>query len=178
LLNGSAVGNVYLLGNKYIFRKLGSESFFSPLQAFGIVVVDNDTGAFGGKFPGNGFADTAGASRYQCNAARQRFWFWHPLQLGFFQQPVFNIERFLPRQGRVFRNRFRPFHYIDGIEVKLGRHPCRLLVFCKGEHAHARINDHNRIGIAHGRAVGMFAGIVIVRIHGAVLLKLRREGFF
>ncbi len=81
----------------------------------------------------------------------------HPLQLGFFEQPVFDIEGFLLIQRDIVADGFGAAHHVDGIEVEFARDPRGGLVAGEGDAAHARHQHHHRIGIAHGGRIGPFA---------------------
>ncbi len=56
--------------------------------------------------PGRGcLADAAGPAGHEGDLSGQRFRLRQALQLGFFQKPVFNVERLLRRQADIARNR-------------------------------------------------------------------------
>ena len=60
------------------------------------------------------------------------------LQLRLFEQPVFDVERFLLRQRDVFVDRFGAAHHLDGAVVELGGHARLGLVLAPGDHAAGR----------------------------------------
>ena len=62
----------------------------------------------------------------------------HALQLRFFEQPVFDVESFLLRQGDVFVDRFRAAHHFDRAVVELRGDARFGLVLAPGDHAEAR----------------------------------------
>ena len=145
-------------------------------QPFIVQVVQDHTSALLRKTAGNGLTDATAAAGDQCHAATQRLGLGHPLQLGLFQEPVFNIERFLTGQGCVGRDGLRALHHIDGVDVELCRHTGRLLILRKGEHPHTRVQDDDRIRIAQGRTVRMLAGFVIFSVARAIGFEQRSQG--
>lgn len=104
--------------------------------------------------------------------AGQRLGLRHPLQLRFLELPVLDVERLLLGKAAVRRHLRRLAHHVDRIDVELGRNACRGLVGRKGDHAHARNQVHDRIGIAHRRRICPLAALV-VRL---VQLAIRQHG--
>ncbi len=50
-----------------------------------------------------------------------------------------------------------------------------MLVFGKREHADLRVQDHHRVVVAHGRAIGVLAPFIVSRVVFAVGFELLRE---
>ena len=94
------------------------------------------------------------------------------MQLRLLEQPVFDVEGFLLGQAPIFGHRIRPAHHIDRIDVELAGNARRRLVFREGDHADARHQIDDGIGIAKGRAVVVFAPFVI----GLVALAVVGDG--
>nr|GEU28680.1 hypothetical protein [Tanacetum cinerariifolium] len=141
------------------------------LQRFRIDIGEHDARAFLQKLFGHGLADAAGAAGHQRDAARQAFRLGHALQFRFFQQPVFDVERFLFRQADVGVHAVRAAHHVDRIDVKLAGDARSGLVLGERQHAHAGNQVDDRIGVAHGRAVGALAALVVRAVVGAVLFQ-------
>ena len=117
------------------------------------------------------FADAVARADHQRHVARHLLFRRHALQLGLFEQPVFDVERFLLRQRDVFVDRFGAAHHFDRAVVELGRDARFALVFAPGDHADSRNQNHRRIRIAHGGRVGALARLVVRRVILAVLLQ-------
>ena len=60
-------------------------------------------------------------------------------------------------------------HDVDGVDIELRSDACRRLVLGEGDHANLRDQIDHRVGIAHGRRVRMFAGLVVGRIVFAII---------
>ena len=60
------------------------------------------------------------------------------LQLGLFEQPVLDVERFLLRQRDVLVDRLGAAHHLDGAVVELGGDARLALVLAPGDHARGR----------------------------------------
>ena len=95
----------------------------------------------------------------------------HALELRLLEQPVFDVEGFLLRQGDVFVDRLGAAHDFDGAVVELGGDARLALVLAPGDHAEAGNEDDGRVRVAHGRRIGVLAAVVI----GAVILAVLGE---
>ncbi len=131
-------------------------------------IGQHDAGAFAQQPRGDGAADAAGAAGDQRDAAGQRFRLRHALQLRFFQQPVFDVEGFLLRQADIGIDQRRAAHHVDGVDIELAGDARGRLVLGEGDHADARHQIDHRVGIAHRRAVGALAAVVVGGIVGAI----------
>src|SRR5262245_8755192 len=85
-------------------------------------------------------------------------------ELGFFQLPVFDVERLLFVHRLVTVDGLCAAHDLDRAVVKLGRHARLALVLAPGDHADAGDQNHRRIRVAHRRRVGPLAAVVIGRV--------------
>ena len=76
---------------------------------------------------------------------------------------------------RYSRDRRRPAHHVDRVDVELARDPRRRLVLGEGDHADAGHEIDDRVRVAHRRAVGPPAALVVAGIVRAVFLDRRRQ---
>ncbi len=105
------------------------------------------------------------------DAAREALRLGHALQLRFFQQPVFDVERFLLRQADVFVDAVRAAHHVDRVDVELAGDARGGLVLRERQHAHARDQVDDRVGVAHLRRRRALAALVVGRVIGAVIAQ-------
>ncbi len=131
-------------------------------------VGEDDAGAFAQEPDGRRLADAAGAAGDERDLAGQRLGLGHALQLGFLEEPVFDVEGFLLGQALIFGNRRGAAHDVDGVDVELAGNAGRGLVLGEGDHAHAGDEIDHRIGIADGGRVVVLAALVIGRVIGAI----------
>ncbi len=115
--------------------------------------------------------DAAGAAGDEGNLARKALRLRHALQLGFFEQPVLDVEGFLFRQALIFGNRRGAAHDVDGVDVELAGDAGGGLVAGEGQHADARNQEDDRVGVAHGGRVVMLAVVVVAGVIGAIILQ-------
>ena len=93
----------------------------------------------------------------------------HPLQLGFFERPVFDVELLSVADGRVGRDRFGSTHDVDGVDVELASNTGRLLVGTVAEHADAGNENDKRVGSTDRG--GVIARVLVV-VRGVILAVL------
>ena len=117
---------------------------------------------------GDGLADATGAAGDQGHAAGQALGLGHALQLGFFEQPVLDVEGFLLGQADIGVHAIGAAHHVDGVDVELAGDAGGGLVLGEGQHAHAGDQVDDGVGITHGRAVRALAALVIGAVVGAV----------
>ena len=139
VLDGIFFGNVQDIRSKTVFPKPFQKISFRFFKSFGVHVVQDDASAFFHKLFGNGLANTTGTASDQSDATTEGLGFGHALELGFFKQPVFDVECFLTRQGSVLTNSLGPTHYIDGVDIEFSGYPCRLFVFGKSKHPYTGV---------------------------------------
>jgi len=120
-------------------------------------------------------ADSAAAADDGDDAARQLFLRRHALQLGFLEQPIFDVERFLERQCRICIDGFRAAHHLNGAGVELGRDARLALVLAPRDHAQARDQDDRRVRVAHGGRVRVLVPLVVGRVVLMVLVQPGEE---
>ena len=106
-------------------------------------------------FPGNSmrgrFADAAACADDHDHVTREFFFRRHALELGFLQQPVLDIERFLARQSLILADGFRAAHDFDGERIELGSDPALAFIFTPGNQPQSGNQDDRRIRVTHGR---------------------------
>ena len=110
-----------------------------------------------------------GAPCHQRDAPGERFRLRHALKLGLFQQPIFDIERFLLRKAHVLADARRAAHHIDRVDVKLRSNAGRRFVLGEGQHADSGDEIDDRVGVAHRRRVRVFATLIIGGVLGPVV---------
>ena len=76
---------------------------------------------------------------------------------------------------RYSRDRRGAAHHVDGVDVELARDARRRLVLGEGDHADAGHQVDDRVRVAHRRAVGVLAALVVGGVVGAVGLDRRRQ---
>jgi len=91
------VGHTDVHSADYILAELLAKVGDGRVQAFGVDVREHDAGAFAHQPRRDRSPDAACASRHQRDASSERFWLGHALELGLFQKPIFDVERFLLR---------------------------------------------------------------------------------
>ena len=96
------------------------------------------------------------------------------MQFGFFEQPVFDVERLLLGQAHIGVDGVGIAHHVDSVDVELTGNARRGLVLGNRHHADAGQQNDHRVGIAQGRAVGALAAVVVGGVVGAV----RHQFFF
>ena len=79
-------------------------------------------------------ADAAASSHHHDNLAGELLFRRHPLEFRFFEQPVFDVEGFLLRQGNVFIDGFSSTHDFDGAVIKLRRDTGFRLILAPRDH--------------------------------------------
>ena len=140
-----------------------------------LVQVDaHDVRAFLDEPMGGLLADAAAGADDDDDLAGEFLFRRHALQLRLFEEPVFDVERLLLRQGDVFVDRFGAAHHFHGAVVELGGNARLGLVLAPGDHAEAGNEDDRRIRVAHRGRVRMFAAFVIVRVVLAVSCRGHR----
>ena len=102
------------------------------------------------------------------DAAGERLRLRHALELGLFEQPVFDVERLLLGEADIAADAGGAAHDVDGVDVELGGDPRRRLVLGEGQHADARNEIDDGVGIAHRRRIRPLAALVIGRVVGAI----------
>ena len=95
--------------------------------------------------------DAAARADYRDDLTRQLLFRRHALELGFFQQPVFDIESFLLGQGDITPDRLRAAHDLHRAAIKLRRDARLALIFAPGNEAQARNQKYRGIRIADDR---------------------------
>ena len=115
------------------------------------------------------FADARASANDNDDAAREFFFRRHALEFSFFEEPVFDVERFLLREGDVAVDGFRTAHDFDGAVVKFRSDARFAFVLAPGDHAEARNQHHGGIRVAHGRGIGPLALLIIGRVIDAIL---------
>ena len=126
--------------------KIGAGAF----ERLGVDVGQHHAGAFAQQFRRDGAADAAGAAGHEADPAREALRLRHALQLGLFEQPIFDVEGFLFGQAHIGVDRGGAAHHVDGIDVEFGGDAGRRLVAREADHADARDQVDHRIGVAHG----------------------------
>ena len=137
-------------------------------QRAGIDVGQHDAGPFLQQLAGDGLANATGAAGDQGHAAGQALGLGHALQLGFFEQPVLDVEGFLLGQADVGVDAVGAAHHVDGVDVELAGDAGGGLVLREGQHADAGDQVDDGVGIAHGRAGWALAALVVGAVVGAV----------
>ncbi len=100
--------------------------------------------------PVRGFlADAAARADDDVDLPGQFLFRRHALELGFFEQPVFDVERLLLRERDVFVDRLRAAHDFHRAVVELGGHARLRLVLAPRDHAEAGDEDDRRVRVAH-----------------------------
>ncbi len=169
--DGVFFGHVELDAAHRICAVLLDKVFLAALKRRLVDIGKHHAGALAHQTRSRRAADAAGAAGDEGNAAGQALRLRHALQLGLFEQPIFDVEGFLLRQALIFGDRRRAAHHVDGVDVKFAGDAGRRLVAGKGQHADARHQEDHRIGVAHGRRIVVLAGVVIARIVGAVVFQ-------
>src|SRR4051812_21549920 len=88
------VSNIQLNGSALIPAVLFLKFILHRLESLPIKIIQDHTGAFFCKLSCDCLAYATCTSGDHRNLTRQCLWLWHPLQLCFFEQPVFDIECF------------------------------------------------------------------------------------
>jgi len=83
-------------------------------------------------------ADARAGADDDDDLARELFLGGHALQLRLFEEPVFDVECFLLREGDVGVDRLGAAHDLDGAVVELGSDAALGLVFAPGDHDQRR----------------------------------------
>ena len=129
-------------------RAVAAESFArSPaMRSSSASLVDvgqHHAGAFAHQSRRRRSADAAGTAGDIGDAAGQRFRLRHALQLGLFEQPIFDVEGFLLRQADIGADAGGAAHDVDGVDVEFDGDARRRLVLGEGEHADCRAPDRS-----------------------------------
>ena len=117
------------------------------------------------------FADAAARADDDGDLAGEFLFRRHAAELGFFEQPIFDVEGLLLRQRNVSVDGFGAAHHLHGAVVKLGRDAGLALVLAEGDHAEAGNENDRRVRVAHGGRIRPFAAIVISRVVFTVLFE-------
>ena len=131
-------------------------------------IGQHDAGAFVEQSQRRRAADAAGAAGDIGDAAGERLRLGHALQLGLFEQPIFDVERFLLGQADIGADARGAAHDVDRVDVEFRGDARGRLVLGEGEHADAGHEIDHRVGIAHRRRVGVLAALVIAGVVGAI----------
>ena len=123
------------------------------IQALGVDVGEHDAGAFAHEPRRDRLPDAARAAGHQRDAPGERFRLRHALKLGLFQQPIFDIERFLLRKPHVLADAGRATHHVDRVDVEFRGDASRRFVLGEGQHADAGDEIDDRVRVAHRRRV-------------------------
>ena len=98
-------------------------------------------------------------------------------ELGLLERPVLDPELLGLVDGGVGRERLRPAHDVDGVDVELAGDAGGLLVLAEGEHADARHEHDRRVGAAHRGAVRAGVALVVGGVRRAVVrVQLAQAG--
>ena len=132
-------------------------------------VCQHHAGAFRQQPSRDRLANATGAAGDQRHLADHRLGLRGALQLGFLEQPVFDVERLLFGQADVFVDRAGFAHHVDGVDIELAGDAGSRLVARDRHHADARQQHHHRVRVAQRRAAGALAALVIGDVVGAVI---------
>ena len=88
------------------------------VQALGVDVGEHDACPFAHQPSRDRLPDAACAPCHQRDAPSERFRLRHALELGLFQQPIFDIERFLLGKPDIAADAGRSPHHIDRVDVE------------------------------------------------------------
>ena len=136
----------------------------------GVPVGHHHAGALGRQPLRRRPADPRPAAGHQGDPAGQRLGRGPPPQLGLLKLPVLDPELLALRNRRVGRDRLRPAHHVDRVDVELPRDPRGLLVRAEAEHADPGHQHDRRVGAAHRRRVRRRVPLVV----GLVVLPVGR----
>ena len=92
----------------------------------------------------------------------------HALQLRFLQRPVLDRECLALVEPDVAVDPRRAADDVDRIAVELARNASGRLVPRESQHTETRHEEHDRVRVAHGRAVGATVTFIV----GAILLAV------
>ena len=134
-------------------------------------VGDDDAGALAHHPRRRRAADAAGAAGDQRDAPSERLGLWHTLQLGFLEQPIFDVERFLLGEAHISADAGGAAHDVDRVDVEFAGDARGRLVLGEGQHADAGNQIDHRVGVAHRGRIRTLAALVI----GGVLVAIIRE---
>ena len=146
----------------------GAEFGNRRLEARLVDVGEHDACAFAHEARGDRPPDSARSAGDERDAADERFRLRHPLELGLFQEPVFDVERLLLVEADIAADAGGAAHDVDRVDIEFRRDPRGRLVSGEGEHADAGDEVNDGVGIAHRRRVRPLAALVIGRIVGAI----------
>ena len=170
------VGDVRLDGVDDIAAEARGETLARLDQGLVVDVGEDDARALRQEPARDGPADSAGAAGHQRHPPGQRLGPGQALQLRLLEQPVLDVERLLLGEADIAVDPGGTAHDVDRVDVELGRDPGRGLVAGEGQHADARHEVDHRVGIAHGRAVGVPATFIVAGIVLAVVLDQPVQG--
>ena len=142
-----------------ILAELFAEVSDGGVQALGVDVGEHDACPLAHEPSRDRLPDAARAAGHQRDAAGERFRLRHALKLGLFQQPIFDIERFLLRKPHVLADARRATHHVDRIDVKFRGDASGRFVLGEGQHADAGNEIDDRVRVAHRWRVRMFAAL-------------------
>ena len=137
----------------------------------GVEIHTNDVGTFANKAQSGFAADSTSSTDHNDHATSEVFICRHAAQLGFFQRPIFDVERFLSRQRNVASECFGTTHDFDSTVVELGRNTGFGFVLAEGDHSESGDEDNGGVRIAHCRGIRAFSGIVVSGIIGAIFFQ-------
>ena len=115
--------------------------------------------------------DAAGAAGHQRDAPRQRFRLRHALKLRLLEQPIFDVERLLLGEADVAADAGGAAHDVDRVDVEFRGDAGGRLVLGEGQHADARDEVDDGVGIAHRRRVRPPAALIVGRVVRAIVRK-------
>ena len=147
-----------------ILAELPGEPRLHFRQRRAVAVGQHDAGAIGHQPRRCRRADPARAAGDQRDLADQRLGGGHALELGFLEQPVFDVEGLLFIEADIVADGFRAAHDIDRIAIEFAREARGGLVAGEGDPPDARDQHDHRVGIAHRGGVGALAVVIIGRI--------------
>ena len=131
------------------------------IEAFRVDVGEHDAGALTHEPRGDRLPDAARAARHKRDAPGKRFRLRHALKLRLFEQPIFDIERFLLRKADVAADARGAAHDVDRVDVEFCGDARGRLVLGEGQHADARDEIDDGVGIAHRRRVRPLAALIV-----------------
>ena len=112
-------------------------------------VGEHDAGALAHHPRRRRAADAAGAAGDQRDAPGERLGLRHALQLGFLEQPIFDVERFLLGEADISADAGGAAHDVDRVDVEFAGDARGRLVLGEGQHADAGNQIDHRVGVAH-----------------------------
>ena len=145
------------------------------IQALGVDVGEHDASALAHKPSCDRLSDSARAAGHQRDAPGERFRLRQALKLGLFEQPIFDIEGFLLLKSDIAADAGCATHHVDRVDVEFRAGAGGRLILGEGQHADARNEIDDGVGIAHRRRVRPFTALIISRVVGAIIGKILVE---